>query len=336
MKSNLGSGRAQEKGGAAGTVRPTQDLTMLNVAERPIAGKVENVPPRSFHTISELHRAQLWLDQKIANAGDKVTAELVTVTPELAEVLLSRNEGNRKIKQRRVDDFSRDIETANWKVNGEPLIVSRDGRLNDGQHRCAAVIQSKLPTDMLIVFGVAGETRDTVDHGVGRSPGDDLALHGLTNTVQLAAAARMVWRWREFGEIFHSGSGSRSPTRMEILHTVESLPGISKALSNVGAKGKKAKAIASISLLAFCHFAFRTVANDIDVTYFFDALTEGENLQRGDPILNARNRLIAERSVLSTGQKAELLFRAWNAYRAGETARVAFRLSGGELPELVA
>lgn len=305
---------------------------MLNVAERPAEGKVLNAPTQKFHSVSDLRKAQLWLDEQIDASGDKVTAKLVAVTPQIAEVLLARNEGNRKLKQRRVDDFARDIEAGNWKLNGEPIIVSREGKLNDGQHRCAAVIQSKIPTDMLMVFGVGRDTRDTVDHGVGRSPGDDLALHGHMNTVSLAATARMIWRWREFGAIFHSGQ--RSPTRMELIDTVETNPGISKSLSVVGAKGRKAKAIASIPLLAFCHFAFKTVANDLDVTYFYDALTEGEDLKRGDPILNARNRLIAERNLLSTEQKAELLFRAWNAHRNGETSRVAFRLSGGELPML--
>lgn len=194
-------------------------------------------------------------------------------------------------------------------------------------------MKANVSTDMLIVFGVSGETRDTVDHGVTRSPGDDLALHGHTNTVHLASAARMVWRWRQYGSI--NQSGYRAPTRMELIDTVEGNPGIARSLQAVDAKGRKGRAIASISMLAFCRFAFHTVANDMDVTYFFDALIEGDSLRRGDPILNARNRLIAERTLFSTEQKAELLFRAWNAHRNGETSRVAFRLSGGELPELV-
>jgi hypothetical protein len=302
---------------------------MLKVAERPAEGKAKTALPLKFHTVSDLRKAQLWLDEQVASAGDEVTGKLVAVTPELAEVLLGRNDGNRKMKQRRVDDFARDIAAGSWKINGEPIIVSRDGKLNDGQHRCAAVMQAKVPTDMLVVFGVASNTRDTVDHGVTRSPGDDLALHGYRNTVQLAAAARMVWRWREFGAIGHSGQ--RTPTRMELVGVVETNVGIARSLLAVGGKGK---ALCSVALLAFCHFAFRTVSSDLDVTYFFDALTEGDELKRGDPILNARNRLVAERNILSTEQKAELLFRAWNAHRKGETSRVAFRLSGGELPML--
>lgn len=301
---------------------------MLNILERPAKG---NSGAKKFHTISDIRKAQLWLDDTVAQVGSKVTAQVVTMTPELATVLLGRNEGNRKVKQRRVDDIARDISAGSWKLNGEPIIVSSEGNLNDGQHRCAAVIQAKIPTDMLVVFGVSGDSRDTVDHGVGRSPGDDLALHGHANGVQLAAAARMVWRWRTYGDL--QRSGNRTPTRMELIGTVEGNPGLGRSLLAVGAKGPRAKAIASIATLAFCHFAFKTVAAETDVAHFFDALIDGADLQRGDPILNARNRLIAERNMLTQEMKAELLFRSWNAHRRDET-RVLFRIVGGELPLL--
>ena len=293
---------------------------------------MKDAPTQKFHTMSDLRRAQLWLDGQVAKSAGAVTAQVVTMSPELAEVLLGRNEGNRKLKARRVDDFSRDMAAGNWKLNGEPVIVSSEGRLNDGQHRCAAVIQSKVPVEMLIVFGVDRDSRDTLDHGTARSPGDDLALHGHTNTIVLAATARMLWQWRQYGTVQHSGV--KAPTRVELMATVDQNPGIIRAILAVGSKGAKAKAVASVAMLAFCHFAFKTVANDADVTFFFDALIEGENLKRGDPILNARNRLIAERRILGVEERVELLFRAWNAHRRGETARVAFRLTGGELPLL--
>jgi hypothetical protein len=307
-------------------------LNMLKVAEKPAMGKAKAVnAPLKFHTVSDGRRAQLWLDDTVATIGDNVTAMLVNVTPELAEVLLSRNEGNRSVKQRRVDDMARDMSSGNWKLNGEPIIVSSDGTLNDGQHRLFAVVQSKVPSDMLVVFGVSRDSRDTVDHGVGRTPGDDLSLHGFTNAVQLAAAARLVWMWRNYGEV--TRSGNRAPTRMELIASAEENRGLVKALAAVGAKTTKAKALASMATLAFCYFAFKTVANEQDVAYFFDALIEGDELKRGDPILNARNRLIAERGILSQAAKAELLFRAWNSHRRGE-ARVLFRIAGGELPLL--
>lgn len=321
------SGAPKGKGGTAEAARPIQDLTMLKVAERPAEGNSQ------YHTMSDLHRAQVWLDSEVTKVGKNVTGSVVRVTPELAEVLLGRNGVNRAIKEARVNDYANDILAGNWKVNGEPLIVSTEGMLIDGQHRCTAVIQTMTATDMLMVFGVPYDTRDTVDHGTARSPGDDLALHGHHNTTNLAAAVRMVWQWREYGTI--SRGSKRTPTRMELIQTADGNPGIESALSFVMSKGKTARAVASFPLLAFCLFAFKTVATDEDVRFFFDALIEGNNLQHGDPILVVRNRLIAERYILKSADKAELLFRAWNAHRRDES-RFSFRLTGGDLLNLEA
>jgi hypothetical protein len=50
------------------------------------------------------------------------------------------------------------------------------------------------------------------------------------------------------------------------------------------------------------------------------SLISGANLLSNDPILYARNRLMAERR-LKLNEKAKLIFRAWNAHRRGEVPR---------------
>lgn len=303
---------------------------MTNVAEAPKKGKDKS----KFYTQSDLAKAGSWLKGALQKSQSSVTAMEVALTPVLAEALLDANEGNRRIKDRKVDDYARDMANGNWKLNGETIIVSKDGYLNDGQNRCMAVIQANKAIKTMMVFGVDRDTRDTIDHGIGRSPGDDLALNGFHDTVVLAAAARMIWQWRTYGFIQHSGI--KAPTRVELIELAKRNPGLVKSSLEVKSKGSKPKALASIAILTFCNFAFKTVAHETSVAYFFDALIEGNDLKRGDPILNCRNRLIAERSILSTSEKVELLFRAWNAHRQGETSRTAFRMAGGELPLLEA
>lgn len=324
----------KRKGGqAVARAARIQDIAMLNVLDSRESGKPDPVVPRQFHTVSDTARAARWLNEKIEAAGASPVAEVIDLTPAIAAVLLERNPQNRKLKARRVDDFARDMAGGNWKLNGEPIIISASGLLNDGQHRCAAVLASKVTVPTLIVFGVSRESQDTVDHGTARSPGDDLALHGHTDTVNLAAAARMLWQWRNFGVTAYSGQ--YAPTRVELIRVVDDNPGLVRSVQAISAKGGKAKALGSVAMLAFCHFAFGTVGSPVDVAYFFDALCEGENLKRGNPILYARNRLIMERGTISRDQKIELLFRTWNAHRSGEQ-RVLFRLTGGELPMLEA
>jgi hypothetical protein len=254
------------------------------------------------------------------------------LTPDIAVVLMERNPGNRVLKPIKVRDLSNDLKSGDWKFNGEAIIVSDTGLLNDGQHRCAAVIESRVSAKTVFIFGIPRDTRDTLDQGTNRSSADYLSMHGSVDTNHLAATAKMVWQWRTFG--FTHRTGSYAPTRSQIVDTVEKNPGIAQALHFVSRKGSSL--FSSRSVLAFSLFAIRTVVGShTDPDFFFDSLIDGANLTAGDPILLVRNRLMTERKILLAPAKAELLFRAWNAHRLGQT-RVLFRVNGGELPLLEA
>lgn len=321
----------KRKGGVTGVnTAPIQDYAMLKIAERPTEGKAPTAPAQKFHTVSDTRRAAMWLDEMGAKPGvHTVTTDL---TPDIAAVLLERNPANRTIKAQKVQDFAKDMKQGSWKFNGEPIIIARDGLLNDGQHRAAAVLETRIPVEALFVFGVARDTRDTLDQGTVRTAGDYLSMKGHTNTNNLAAAAKALWQWRNYG--FIAGGGSRySPTRSEILDVVEKNPGIERSFRFVDRKNTRQ--MGSPSILAFCHFAIKSIAGDLPANFFMDALIDGTELKAGDPILAVRNRLILDRKSLRTPERAELLFRAWNAHRIGQT-RVLFRVSGGELPLLEA
>jgi hypothetical protein len=334
FKPNRGHGRAIEKGGKpVGQPPAFQDLTMLNVVESPVGGKISTAPgQQKFHTVSDTRRAQIWLDSKVAKAKSGIFSEVADLTPELAEILLGRNDGNRTFRASRIAEFAKDISNGDWKLNGEPLIISHDGMLNDGQHRCAAVIECKIPTPMLMTFGVARDTRDTLDQGTMRTAADFLSMHGAEDSKYLAGAARALWQYQKFGFISMT-SMNHAPTRSEVKRTALDHPGLAKSLAFISRPGTKA--LSSRSLLAFCHFAFKRIAGDAPANYFMDAFIDGADLKRGDPILYVRNRFIAEKKKIKSEERAELLFRAWNAHRLGED-RIMLRTYGGELPMLEA
>ena len=68
---------------------------------------------------------------------------------------------------------------------------------------------------------------------------------------------------------------------------------------------------------------------------FFIAFSEGVNLGVGSPILYARNRIMGLAGTRDMNAKAELIFKAWNAWRRGERVDKIW-LSGGVLPVLEA
>lgn len=302
------------------------NLNMLKVLSEAVSRKPG---PTEFSGFSDFHKSAMWLDGEIAKAKKFATTQVVELTPALAAVLLERNPNNRNINANLVDSYARDIEHGKWRFNGEPIIVASDGNLNDGQHRCSAVVAADMPITTVLIVGVARETRTTLDQGRARTIGDYLAMSGNVNTNMLGTAASLIWQHRNRG-MMATGAGGR-PTKSEVLALIDELPTIRESVHVVQRKG--ADAYGGRAMLAFCHWTFWDVADRRTADEFVDKLVGGVGLLARDPILYTRNRLIAERGRLRGNDKAELLFRTWNAWRRKETPRV-LPVLGGALPVL--
>lgn len=314
----------KEKGGSPEDARQ-EVMSMQNVIERPAtikkAGFIQSVN-------SPQKDAAVWLENAINKSKVAIVTEIVELTPALAQVLLDRNSGNRNVSQNVVDNYARDMMNNAWAFNGEPIIVSDTGKLNDGQHRCEAVISSGVSIPAVIVIGPARESRLTVDQGKIRTAGDYLAMEGHTDAVALAAAANYIWQHLNHG--FLSPSMHFRPTKSELIAFVDAHPNIRESISVAQQKG--VDAIGGRAIATFAHWTFsRVCGNRTDADVFMDALVKGSNLVARSPILYARNRLMAERGRLKANDKAELIIRAWNASRRGDKV-ASLPVKGGALP----
>lgn len=299
---------------------------MLNVVQKdpPTQG---NVTP--FVVSSQNKKLGIWLDALVEKAKSKPVAQVVKLTPEMAEMLLGRNPANRKISAATVENYAHEMAGRRWVFNGEPIIVSDTGELNDGQHRCQAVIESGVSIDVLLIVGIARETRTTLDQGKTRTVGDYLAMEGNAYSNILGSAAGYIWLHRNRGKL-STGRNVRA-TKGEVMETVAACPVLKRSVQMV--QDKAANAVGGRSILAFCHFTFSTI-NREDADYFLYALMNGAGLKVGDPILYVRNRLINERGRLSANEKADLLFKAWNAWRRREQVSRLLLSADGLLPVL--
>ena len=314
----------KEKGGPPEDARH-EVLSMQHVLE--IEAKGKKATPIASENSPDMSAA-IWLNTKIEEAKVKVVSEVIELTPALARVLLHRNPENRKISASVVENYARDMRNGGWAFNGEPIIVSCDGKLNDGQHRCEAVLASGVTITALLVIGPERATRLTVDQGKTRMTGDYLGMNGHTDAIALAAAGNYIWQHANHG--FISQSQAFRPTKTELLAFVESHPNIADALARVPAKGSDA--VGGRSILAFAYWQFYQACGDHHiVSLFMDALIKGSNLIPRSPILYARNRLMTERGRLKPTEKAELLIRAWNASRRGDKV-ASLPIKGGALP----
>lgn len=152
------------------------------------------------------------------------------VTPDIAAELLGNNPNNRAMKNPVVEKYAGAMQRGEWHLNGQDVIVALSGELNDGQKRLQAIINTGCTVELGLKFGVARETRSTLDVGQKRSLGDHFTMKEYANANVLAATVRLAW-------CYDNGiySLSQAPSVSQALDYVKANPGIHEFL-RVGAR----------------------------------------------------------------------------------------------------
>jgi hypothetical protein len=261
------------------------------------------------------------------------------LTPELATFLLEKNPDNRLVRDSTVDSYARDMAAGNWSMNGEPIIISKDCLLNDGQHRCWAVVNSGRSIITAFVVGVARDTRSTVDQGVARRLSDYLKMDNVVagNASRVATIAGMIYRYKQSGSVNASsgrntGATARA-TKQELMDMIKKDTSIERAVNNMVPYEKGMNAIASHSIFTFCYWLIVRTNESHDVEAFIERIVRGIGLNNGDPELYVRNRLLLNKGRIKANEAAELIIRAWNAHCRGEHIK-SFPINGGKLPDV--
>lgn len=120
--------------------------------------------------------AKLIAEQQRLNKNITVSIEIIN--PELALKYFQQNVNedsvkNRKIDQRTVNAYVKDILAGRWKI-GAPIIFGRTVGLLDGQNRCAAVVKAQKSIVSIVIRGVDDDIFDTLDGGKKRTHKDVL------------------------------------------------------------------------------------------------------------------------------------------------------------------
>lgn len=163
-------------------------------------------------------------------ASKIVPADVVTITPAMAEDMLGKNTKNRTISKHTVDAYARDMENGEWKFTGEALKFSRDGALQDGQHRLLACIKSQTPFTTLVVYDLSTEAQDLMDTGRGRTVADALSIRGHARANRIAGACR----WLHTVKVGNDRWKHRRVTHAEHMKLLKRHPGIAESAAFVG------------------------------------------------------------------------------------------------------
>lgn len=266
---------------------------------------------------------------------DQLTAEVITVTPEMAHELLGNNPRNRNISSRTTAKLVRAIKNGEWEVNGESIKVDVNGNLIDGQHRLQAIIEADTPIQSLVVSGLPPEAQDTVDIGRPRHLPDILKLNGEVNTTQLASLIRRMMVLERHG-LNSAMSGSMNEfdiTPQEALVWLKS-HGWVRDYCYLSAKiGQRTPLVGGVA--GTLAVQFDSLSNE-DAALFWDKLMEGVGLTERDPVRALRRFFVnvgRGKSKLHQRSLAAVTIKAWNAFRNGEEVQILAFRPGGAKPE---
>lgn len=278
--------------------------------------------------LSPREGAAMWLRSCIERGKQEFFATSIELTPDVAQELLLRNPFNRGITEARVLVYADDIDNDRWEFNGQPIIVSDDGFLTDGQHRCEAVVLAGKSIKTSIAFGVSYESRKTTDQCKPKGAADFLAMDGAPYAKAITGVARMLVIMERTGNVHQPNGISHSNVFDFATRNKDSLL---ESTAFTHQHLAKLKNVISPIVLAFCHYLFKQINSEAADT-FCSQIIHGEALAADDPAMAVRNKLIST-SRATRAAKTEIVFHGWNAFRRGER-RTLIRISG-KLPELL-
>ena len=245
------------------------------------------------------------------------TAVVVDVTPDVARVWLRNNTHNRRLRERAVQDYARDMAAGHWNLNGEAIKFAADGTVLDGQHRLRAVVAADVTVQMLVVVGLDPAAQETMDTGRKRTTGDVMGLRGEHNAHTLAAILRRVWAWQQGDYKF---AGNYAAINRECAQLLAEHPELRRS-AEIAVRTRNAFPHIPQSSLGVAHHLFSTIEVD-EAAWFFQRIADGAELPLGHPILALRSRVTSERldSVrMPESRHMAYLIRTWNATREGRS-----------------
>lgn len=239
-----------------------------------------------------------------------MTTTIETISPDTAKLYLGNNLTNRSVRFRVLNRYASQMKSGQWLLSGDSIKFGETGRLIDGQHRLMACVQSGQAFQTVVVRGVPDERQvfGVIDCGSSRSAGDTLQLNGITNSNNVAAAARVAIQCKA-GKPFRL-----DVTNNQVLAFVESNPSIARSVRIC----KEIGLLMRPSTAAGLHFIF----SEIDAELADDLVVKvglGADLSANSPHYVLRRALEKGRSKLVSRiphvAEAVFLIKTWNALR---------------------
>jgi hypothetical protein len=246
--------------------------------------------------------------------------EVVQMTPEMAKQMLKLNTGNfRPVDSRRVKMYANEMESGQWKVNGETIKISNNV-LVDGQHRLNAVVRSCKIITMIVVYDIEGDG-EGIDRGKQRSVSQILAHRKIANSSIVAAMARLC--------VAHGKEVWSDPVRPDVVIDSEVIHFVETNIVNIqecipyARKLRDSLPQGLVAAVVYLGTKWGTQPSE-SARWFCERLLDGVGLGDYEPVLHLRNVLAKVRrgSSLTAPMARAYLTKAWNLTANGKQCSV--------------
>ena len=207
-----------------------------------------------------------------------VKPEVQKIEPlEAKHILKHYNTNNRKPSKLISGKYAKDMLGGNWKMTGQSISFSVDGKLIDGQHRLMACVESGKPMETIVSYGVDPNSFDVTDNGKTRTNADVLDMLGYTDPNALAALVRSIIAYEQSGSPDTKKGkrfdGNNTITKSQIIDFLNERPDVADYVERY-----KKNNLVSVSIAAFCYWLFTETHDKSLAEEYLDKVFLGINL----------------------------------------------------------
>lgn len=247
----------------------------------------------------------------------KLEAEYVRITPAMAKEMLKQNFSNRRLSERAIKLYARDMVRGHWDgENGETVKFAADGCLLDGQHRLHAIIMAGVPVEMLVVTGLKRTAQKTMDVGRKRNASDTFMLDGESNTTILSAVLKRVALWDEG----HRRRFREPVSNADLAALLEARPEIRRSV-DIASRTHRAFKLLPGSAMGTTHHLLSRIDME-KATWFFGKIETPSDLAQDHPVFILRERAVRDIGLqkrVDDVRAMTYIIKCWNYYRKGES-----------------